>query len=272
MEAIRGLMKKAGVFAREVSRLGISWHAAGAGYFMVLSLFPLLILLLGLLRHTGISLDVLTGALAGVIPQALLPAAKRLLTLSYRNTSGFVLPLSALAALWSAGRGIYALMRGLNRVYHRQETRSWLRVRWLSMLYTGGFLTVVLLSLGVDVFGDALGRQLPLGNVLAALTGTRNARSWLLLAVQCGLFCAMFMVLPNGGNRFLPSVPGALLACLGWRLFSGLYSRYITLFTGYSHVFGSVYAVALSMLWLYICLCILFFGGAWNDYLGKKRK
>ena len=140
------------------------------------------------------------------------------------------------------------------------------------MLYTGGFLTVILLTLALDVFSGTITPERPVGAVMAMLTRTERTRNLFLLGLQSALFCAMFMVLPNGGNRFLPSVPGALLACLGWRLFSGLYSRYITLFTGYSNVFGSVYAVALSMLWLYICLCILFFAGAWNDYLAKKRK
>ena len=46
---------------------------------------------------------------------------------------------------------------------------------------------------------------------------------------------------------------------------------YVELFAGYTNVYGSVYAVALSMLWLYCCLSILFYGGALNKLLMEKE-
>lgn len=247
-------------------------HAAGAGYFIVLSIFPMLVLLLGLLRYTGLSVDTLTAFLGGILPQALLPSAKRLIRSAYRNTSGTVVSLSVLAALWSASRGIYGLMRGLNAVYHRQENRSWLHVRWLSVLYTCLFLTVVLASLFLNVFGTGLARWLPSGPVFQMLDRSVLLRFTLQLALQTALFCGMFMVLPSKGNTFRCSLPGALLASAGWLIFSNLYSWYMTHFTGYTNIFGSVYAVALSMLWLYSCLCILFFGGGLNHHLYSSQK
>ena len=65
--------------------------------------------------------------------------------------------------------------------------------------------------------------------------------------------------------------PGALFSAVGWSLFSTAYSFYITHFTRISNIYGSVYAVAVSMLWLYCCLCILFYGGALNRCLAKIR-
>ena len=53
-------------------------------------------------------------------------------------------------------------------------------------------------------------------------------------------------------------------------VFSDIFSIYVENFNHYSNIFGSVYAVALSMLWLYCCLSILFYGGALNHYLAKK--
>ena len=256
----------------EQSRLGVSVYAAGAGYFIVLSVFPLLLLLLGLLRYLGLSVDTLTGFLEGILPQALMPSAKKLILNAYRNTSGMVVSLSVLVTLWSAGRGVYGLMRGLNVVYHRQEQRSWLRIRWLSMLYTILFLTVVLATLVVNVFGAALVQRLPMSSLLQVLDRVIGLRFSGLLLVQTVLFAMMFMALPYEGNGFWESLPGAMLASVGWLVFSDLYSWYVLHFTGYANVFGSVYAVALSMLWLYICLCILFFGGAWNYRRSQKRK
>ena len=92
-----------------------------------------------------------------------------------------------------------------------------------------------------------------------------------LLTVQTLLFTAVYMLLPNGQNGFWDSLPGALFCAVGWSLFSTAYSFYITHFTRISNIYGSVYAVAVSMLWLYCCLCILFYGGALNRCLAKIR-
>ena len=67
------------------------------------------------------------------------------------------------------------------------------------------------------------------------------------------------------------SVPGALLASAGWLIFSDLYSIYVEKYASLTNIYGSVYAIALSMLWLYCCMSILFYGGALNQYLEDHR-
>jgi membrane protein len=81
----------------------------------------------------------------------------------------------------------------------------------------------------------------------------------------------MFMVLPNDRNSFRDSLPGALLATIGWQLFTNAYSVYSQKFTAYANIYGSVYVVALGMLWLYFCICIVFYGGVLNRMLQKIK-
>ena len=82
----------------------------------------------------------------------------------------------------------------------------------------------------------------------------------------------MFMVLPNKHNKFMDSLPGALLASIGWQVFSNLYSVYVENFASYQNIYGSVYALALSMLWLYCCISILFYGAVLNRWLTDRCK
>ena len=266
------LWEKGKVFCREMSGMGITLHASSAGYFIMLSIFPMLVLLLGLLRYTGLSVDAFNTFLEGMIPGALMPSARRLVLSAYQNSSSLVVSVSAFVALWSASRGTFALMRGLNTIYRRSERRSWLRVRWLSVAYTGMFLGVVVLTLVLGVFGTSLVQMLPMSPFLLILERIVGLRFGVMFVLQTALFAGMFTALPCGGNGFLSALPGAMLASGGWLVFSFLYSGYIQVFTGYANVFGSVYAVALSMLWLYICLCIFFFGGAWNARRNGKNK
>ena len=92
------------------------------------------------------------------------------------------------------------------------------------------------------------------------------------MAAQTILFCVMFMYLPSRNNGFRESLPGALLASLGWISVSGLFSVYVRNFSGYANIFGSVYAVALVMLWLYACVSIVFAGAILNRVLRDFRK
>ena len=256
---------------RYIRQKKIPVYAAYSGYFIMLSVFPMLVLLLGLLRYTGLSADSLIDFLRGLIPQALLTPAKRLILSTYRNTTGRVLSISALAALWSSSRGIHGLMTGLNTICGVKESRNWLHTRLVSMFYTVLFLAVLLLTLVLSVFGTTLVRTLPVSPFLQLLDKIVGVRFLVLLVVQTALFCAMFMTLPSKRFRFSEVWPGAVLASAGWLIFSDLFSLYVTHFSGYANVYGSVYGVALTMLWLYICLSIVFYGSGLNVFLGKEK-
>ena len=264
-----GFVGKTVALARRVQKMSIPGHAANAGYFIVVAVFPGLVLLLSILRYTDLDAGDLMQLLQGVIPAALLPSAEKLIISTYAQTSKAVISVSAIGALWSASRGMYGVLQGLNAIYGVREDRGYWYTRSISVLYTFGLLIVLLLTLVLNLFGETLVDMLESSQIPAwrILSGVLDLRFVLLLLLQTLLFCAMFMVLPNRKNRFSDSFPGAVLASMGWLIFTELFSVYVEHFRGYSSIYGSVYAVALSMLWLYFCLSILFYGGALNRLL-----
>ena len=269
-----GLIGKTVHAVRGISRLNIPVYAANASFFVILAVFPALVLLLSLLRYTDLSVDNLIRALQGIIPEALMDRARELIWEVYHNSSGALVGLSAVTALWSAGRGIYGLMKGLNAVYGTREDRGYFRIRLISMAYTFVFLLVLLLTLVLHVFGSIFLRWLRYSGsgLVRILAGVVDIRFILLLILQTLIFTLMFMVLPNRRNRFWESVPGAVLASLGWLVFSDGYSIYVEHFAGFAKLYGSVYAVALAMLWLYCCMSIVFYGGGLNRYLAERKR
>lgn len=260
------IMKKA---ARYLSDQKVPLYAANASFFLILSVFPVLVILLALIRYTGMQVETFTDLISEVVPGALMPMVNRLVLSAYVNSSGTMLSVSAVAALWSASRGMYSFVTGLNAIYDVKENRGYLRTRLISMGYTFAFLLVLLLTLVLHVFGADLLRMLEELPIPAFLLNLLDLRVFLLLILQTALFCAMFMVLPNERNRLGESLPGALLASLGWQIFTNLYSVYSQKFTAYASIYGSVYVVALGMLWLYFCICIVFYGGVLNKTLRK---
>lgn len=267
-----GLIGKTVSFWRNIQAMQVPLHAANACYFIVLSVFPGLLLLLSLLRYTPLEVETFAELLYGFLPEALSEGAEELILLTWDNTTGTVVGVSAVTALWSAGRGIYALLTGLNSIYGVTERRGYLHIRLISMVYMIAFLVLLLLTLGLHVFSTELGALLERAAhpVLLFLGKIINFRFWVLLGLQSAFFTAMFMVLPAGKQGFLQSLPGALLAAAGWQIFSDLYSVYVEHFAGLSNVYGSVYAVALSMLWLYCCMSIVFYGAVLNVLLEQS--
>ena len=250
----------------------IPLHAAYTGFFLVLSVFPILVVLFCLLSYTSLGIEEVMALAAELLPDALEPLAAHIIRGAYENTSAPVLSVSILTALWSAGRGMRGLLLGLNSVYGLRESRGYFLTRGISTLYTLLFLVVLVLTLVLHVFGNL---------VLDYLRMTTNPfwmfvmdvidlRFVLLLALQTTLFATMYAALPNRRNRLRECWPGALLTSFGWLTFSDLFSIYVEHFQNYANIFGSVYAAALAMLWLYFCVCIIFYGAALNRYLTER--
>ena len=251
-----------------IDDMQIPVYAANACYFLAISIFPALLLLLASLRYTPLSATDLLRLLEGILPGALMGAAESLIVSTYYNSSAGLLSISALAALWSASRGIHGLLTGLNRIYGVHEDRTWLYTRLISVGYTFVFLLLVIVTLVFQVFGEALADRLWVGHFLLELIDWRS--TWL-VTTQILIFDLIYMVLPNRHNRFLWSLPGAVLAALGWQLFSRVFSIYVEhMLSRYSNIYGSVYTVALGLLWVYCCMGILLFGGLLNRLLTPK--
>lgn len=240
-------------------------YAANACYFLAISIFPALLLVLASLRYTALSATDLIWLLEGILPGALMGAAESLIVSTYYNSSAGLLGISALAMLWSSSRGVHGLLTGLNRIYGVHEDRGWIYTRLISVGYTFVFLLLLIVTLVFQVFGESLADRLWLGRFLSGLIDLHSV--WLVL-VQILVFVLIYMVLPNRRNRFLWSLPGAVLAALGWRGFSQVFSLYVErMLERYTNIYGSVYTVAIGLLWLYCCMCILLFGGLINRLL-----
>lgn len=251
-----------------MAQLDVPVYAANAAYFIIMAALPTILLVLGLLRYTPLNSGVLIDAISAFVPEALMPLITRLVNSLYESSSTILVSVSALTAVWSASRGVYGIVRGLNRVYDVRENRSYFYTRFMSVIYMVVFIVMLILSLSIHVLGQLLSDQIPGNNwFFQLLRKILPNRFLLLFFLQTLAFTGIFMAMPNRRNRFLASVPGAVLASFGWLVFTDLFSLYVDKFSNYPSIYGSLSIVALAMLWLYICIEILFFGGALNKYL-----
>lgn len=256
------MLKKLRIVSRYLSGFNVSTYAASASFFIVLSIFPLMVLVLSLLRYLPMTPMDLLGVLDNVLPEALMPVAEYLMNDLYTSNVLAVVSVTILVALWSASRGVYGILNGINAILGSDEHRSYLRRRFTAIVYTFLLVLALFLTLGLQVFGKTL-------LVMAARWDIRlfNFFSELMrlrLLFTTGLLALVFMMIyaffPAKKMRLRDVVPSAVAVAVGWMIFSYLFSIYVD-YGGSSRFYGSMTLVVLGMLWLYICMCMLFYGG-----------
>ena len=92
-------MEKLKKLATYISKQNVPLYAANASFFLILSVFPVLVILLTLMRYTGMQVEIFTDLVAELVPGALMPMVSRLVLSAYVNASGTVLAVSAVAAV-----------------------------------------------------------------------------------------------------------------------------------------------------------------------------
>lgn len=254
--------------------MNISIHSAYTSFFLVLSLFPALMLVVGILTYTSLDVEDLLQLLGQLLPAPFMPMVERLLNGAYDASSAPLLSVSAVTAVWSASRGVLGLKEGFNAIYGLREKRNYLITRGIGMVYTALFVAVLLLTLVLHVFGTTILDYLRMTTdpLLLFLMDVIDLRFVLLLGLQTALFSTMYAALPNQRINPLHCIPGAVFASLGWLTFSDLFALYVEYFPKYANIFGSIYAVALAMLWLYCCVNIVFYGAVINRAIAQRKK
>lgn len=251
----------------------ISAFAAQAAFFIILSFFPFVMFLLTLLNFLPISADALQKLVSGILPETVNNILNTILAELVAQSSGTVLSVTVIAALWSASRGMLALVRGLNAVYQHKETRNYFLIRSVSVLYTLAFTALLIITLILLVFGNQLYQfiitKLPLLGELALII--MSLRSLVTMAVLTLFFLLMYLVIPNRKSHLLQELPGAILTAGGWLGFSYLFSFYIDHMGTFSYTYGSLTTLAICMLWLYFCMYIMFIGAEINMFLAAGK-
>lgn len=190
------------------------------------------------------------------------------------NTSNSILPLAIIAALWAASKGIMAIISGLNMAYKEKETRSYIYLRVLSLIYTVAFAFIILMTLGLIVFGNKI-----LALLIAKIPFLvywdkvfdifRIIFSTLLLFL---FFVLLYNATPNHKITIRDVVPGAIFASAGWMLVAYFFSIYVNKSKSFSYMYGSLTSIIILLLWLYICSTIIMIGGEINAVISEHRK
>lgn len=256
----------------------IGASAAQSAFFILMSVFPFLMLLLGLLKFAPVSQETLLYTVDNLLPEYLLPVVHQILQDIYSTSSSFV-PLTVLATLWAASKAMHALQEGLDRICRAEKIRNWFVIRGWALLYTVVFAILLVLALIFMAAWHPLRRELlqlrPKGiSLYVFATAIRAVYSIVLLTLGIAV---MYKVFPHRKLRFLRQLPGAFFSAAAWYIFSMIVQLYVTKLKGFS-TYGSLTTLMLVMFWLYFCCYFVMLGAEINEMLrrdgllAKKKK
>ena len=267
----KGALHLALGFMERMRKDHVSAYAAQAAYFLIMSFIPFVLFLTAIVQYTPLTYREVRQAIMSVVPENLQGFVLNIVAEVF-SKSAAVLPLSALVALWSSGKGTQALINGLNTIYHVKETRNWLVNRIYSMFYMFLFVLALIASLLLLVMGNRIhvlisGYVPFLGNVIGRILG---AKTFLVFVMLFFVFLVLYRYLPNRRASLKSQVPGAFLTAVAWSVFSYLFSLYFTFFPDFSIMYGSLSTLILVMVWLYFCMNLLLYGAEINAYFESQ--
>ncbi len=242
-------------------------NAATITLFMVMSLFPMLMILLWLMSRMTLSPDVLLKITRPVLPQDMMELVESIVTDLYeKSLSVSALSITVIMALWSSSTGISFLVTGLNRVYKREEQRNWFVHRALCLLYTGIFLLIMLLVMVFLVYGSKFRVFLVsvwpvLENWTILITILQNS---IVIGGMILFFLAVYNIFPQKRLPYRKQMPGAITATIGWYGFSAIYASYIRNSKNLAFMYGSLALIIVFLIWMYVCMNIVLIGGEVN--------
>jgi membrane protein len=261
---------------KEFKEDGLTDLAAALTYYGVLAIFPALLALVSILGLMGSSainsvIDNLGSLAPGPVRTTLTSALEQMQ--GGQGKAGIALIIGILLALWSASGYIAAFMRAGNAVYDIREGRPvWKTIPTRFLTTVAVVLLLALVAIGVVFTGglaERTGEALGLGDTF--LTVWMWAKWPVMILLVSGIIALLYWAAPNVRRRLRWVTPGSLLAVLIWIIASVAFAFYVANFGSYNKTYGSLAAVIIFRVWLWISNIAILLGLEFNAELERER-
>ena len=249
--------------------------AAGLTYYAVLAIFPALIALVSILGLIGpTATDPLIENVENLAPG---PAQEILLDsirqISSTPAAGLGLLLGLVGAIWSASGYVGGFSRASNRIYEVTESRPYWKLRPLQIAITVVMILVLAICAIAVVVTGPLAREVGdlVGAGETAVTIFDIAKWPVLVVAVMTMISALFWAAPDvrhPGFRWI--TPGGVVAVVLWIVVSGLFALYVANFGSYNATYGSLAAVIVFLVWLWLTNLAILFGAELNAELVRE--
>ena len=252
----------------------VSECSAECSYYTILSFIPFIILVITLIQYTNIAPQTLFEAISKVIPASMNEMVLGIVQEVYSKSIGTI-SISIIFTIWVAGRGLFALTKGLQFVYHvdNEEKASYIYLRVKAIIETIIFIILIVVGLVALVFGNSL-REVIQGH----FGWMKNYNIWASILTKLVFIGATFIIfiliykfIPKNKVTFKSQIYGALFGAIALNVISFIFSKYLYIFKGFSITYGSLTTLMLIMMWTYSCFYTVFLGAELNKLINNKK-
>jgi len=255
----------------EVKHEDCSEHAAAMAYYFLFAMFPFFLFLttlIGLLPVPDL-LEYLLSRAATMLPGEAFTLIQDNIKALFMNKKEGLLSIGIVLALWASSNAIVSVMDAMNKLYDVEEGRPFWKVRLVAIGLVIGLSLLVLLAMVLLMFGTKI------GNYIADLIhfGQLFLVAWHLVLIPVILFllalaiALVYYYTPDVEQTWVWISPGAVVAIPLWIIMSLLFSFYINNFGSYDKTYGSIGAVIVLLLWLYLSGFIILVGAVINSVI-----
>ncbi len=243
--------------------------AAQLAYYFIFALFPALILttqLISLLPYDNL-MGTVYGALGRVAPAETIKLIRDIIDNVREGQSGGLIAFGTLATIWAASNGLQAVVDALNTAYAVKDTRGFFKSRLVAIGLTFALALMILISLVLVLFGNVLGGWL--GDALGGWVEVvwNVLRFPLVLSLVTVGLGVIYYFAPDVKMEWRWVRFGSAFAAVMWVVISLIFSFYVSNFGSYNKTYGSLGAVMVLLLWLYLTGLVIVVGGEVNSEL-----
>jgi len=266
-----------------IKKLGddeLSTRSASLSYYFLLALFPLFLFLLSLVGaiagpHSQLQENIVS-SMSRLAPGSAAELVRSVVSQTFKASSGIKLAAGMLGALWAASGGMSAVVVSLNVIYKLTETRPWWKQKLTVVGLTVALAALMIIALVLALYGGKIGQSLASHLGLGELFRiTWKVLQWpVSFAAMFVAFSLVYYFAPNVEHRkWYWVTPGSAAGVTLWLLASLGFRFYLHFFNRYSATYGSLGAVIILMLWLYITGFAILTGGEINSIIeGEDKK
>ena len=259
---------------RNYSQHNVGKNAAALAYYLLFAIFPLLIFASNLLGLLKLDVFSITQTLSNFLPKDIVGLIESYLDYISHTSGHLLLWFSLVFSIWFPMRAVKGLMDDVRLAHHLSKPPNSLKYRLRQLIYTVVFLVVIILTLALSTLGEHvlgyIGRLLPentpriSGFIPDFWQYLRFIPMALLMFAALGTLYAFSMDKRPPIKQILPGIIAALIS---WMIVSIGFSFYVENFAHYSLIYGTMGAMIVLLMWLYMTALVLILGAEFNAAL-----
>lgn len=254
----------------------ISEYSAECAYYTILSFIPFVILLITLIQYTNVDQQTLFNVISQIIPSSMNEMVLGIVKEVYSKSIGTI-SISIIFTIWSAGKGLFVLIKGLHSVYEVKDKKSnsVIYLKLMSIVQTIVFIVLITIGLVMLVFGNSLMSLIQdrFGLFKDFTTASGILTEFGFIFATFIIFICLYKFIPKHKVTIKSQIPGAIFGAITFNIISFVFSRYLDIFKGFSITYGSLTTLMLVMIWTYTCFYTVFLGAKINKqiYIIKNK-